>query len=108
MVPWNDFITSFQKEIPLDTETERQLRYILGKQQIKFHFSDSADNSNTSFLSLYKFADFLQGFGPFRSCIENIVDLAREAFEQMTGFLDITATVIIIPKGLCFYTELWS
>lgn len=30
------------------------------------------DNSNTGFVSIFKFADFLNGFGPLKVCIDKV------------------------------------
>ena len=74
---------AFQKEQHIDLGVETQLRYVLG---FVFLLSNSStDNSNTGFLSIYKFADFLQGFGPFKNCIEKLQSvLSKEYFH---GFL---------------------
>lgn len=59
MVEWTKFIEALRKVLSFNDEIEKQLRYIL-------------DNSNTGFVSMFKFADFLSGFGPIRQCIDKV------------------------------------
>lgn len=32
----------------------------------------STDNSNTGYVSMFKFSDFLNGFGPLRLCVDKV------------------------------------
>jgi len=72
MVEWVDFIRHLQKIIPIDQEADSQLKYIL-------------DNSGTSFASMYKFSDFLNGFGPLKLCIEKMQSILNA--DWFHGFL---------------------
>eukprot|EP01119_Soliformovum_irregulare_P004920 TRINITY_DN1612_c0_g1_i3.p1 TRINITY_DN1612_c0_g1~~TRINITY_DN1612_c0_g1_i3.p1 ORF type:complete len:1090 (-),score=261.69 TRINITY_DN1612_c0_g1_i3:218-3487(-) len=72
MVDWNDFIQQLNRVIKVTDEANNQLRYIL-------------DNSNTGFISVYKFADFLGGFGPLKQCIEKVEEVLNA--EWFHGFL---------------------
>eukprot|EP01119_Soliformovum_irregulare_P017626 TRINITY_DN5265_c0_g1_i3.p1 TRINITY_DN5265_c0_g1~~TRINITY_DN5265_c0_g1_i3.p1 ORF type:complete len:712 (-),score=239.28 TRINITY_DN5265_c0_g1_i3:707-2842(-) len=45
------------------------------------------DNSNTGFISTYKFSEFLKGFGPFRSCVDNVTKITKNKWFH--GFLTI-------------------
>eukprot|EP01114_Cavostelium_apophysatum_P017825 TRINITY_DN5379_c0_g1_i6.p1 TRINITY_DN5379_c0_g1~~TRINITY_DN5379_c0_g1_i6.p1 ORF type:complete len:1028 (-),score=216.85 TRINITY_DN5379_c0_g1_i6:67-3150(-) len=72
MVDWNEFVAVLRRTIPFDDEAEKQLRYIL-------------DNSNTGFVSMYKFSDFLNGFGPLRWCVSKVQAVLNS--EWFHGFL---------------------
>lgn len=50
----------------IQDDTARQLKYVL-------------DISNTGFVSVFRFGEFLSGFGPLRVAVQNVVNvLAQE------------------------------
>lgn len=69
MVEWKEFIAALNKLVPIDEESAKQFQYILGKKRT---FITIKDNSNTGYVSAYKFADFLSGFGPLKQCVSKV------------------------------------
>jgi len=72
MVEWKEFINMLKKAISVDDETAKHLQYVL-------------DNSNTNYVSMFKFADFLTGFGPLKTVPQKIQSIINA--DWFHGFL---------------------
>ena len=75
MVPWETFQQHLMQAVPNARENEEgieNLKYIL-------------DNSATGEVTLYKFSEFLKGFGPLNQCIEKASSLLSKRWFH--GFL---------------------
>jgi hypothetical protein len=70
MVEWGEFLLQLQKCIKCDELASKQLKYILGKCPKIINLF--LDNSNTGFCSLFKFGDFMTGFGPLNQCVDKM------------------------------------
>lgn len=97
VVTWTAFEEAVQGDITAVDSLEAALtafRYILGKapvcsielltcvHSLTYHMPmfwslACADNCGTGFVTLYKFAEFLKGFGPFSRCINNVRTIMR-------------------------------
>eukprot|EP00027_Filamoeba_sp_ATCC50430_P017426 CAMPEP_0168575158 /NCGR_PEP_ID=MMETSP0413-20121227/19500_1 /TAXON_ID=136452 /ORGANISM="Filamoeba nolandi, Strain NC-AS-23-1" /LENGTH=857 /DNA_ID=CAMNT_0008608619 /DNA_START=494 /DNA_END=3067 /DNA_ORIENTATION=+ len=75
MVEWPRFMMNLTKEFPNE----------LTNSQSAIEIQTILDNGDTGYVSQYKFAEFLKGFGPFRLCLKNVkTTLAQRWFH---GFL---------------------
>lgn len=83
MITWERFIKGLEVTIQLDKGAAQHLQYIL-------------DNSNTGFISMYRFSDFLNGFGPLRSCVEKVESILNA--EWFHGFLSSTETERLLDR----------
>lgn len=75
MVEWGRFVESMQRRFGVDR---------FGIAEIS-QLQSMLDHSNTSYITQYKFSEFLKGFGPFSMCIDNVQDTLSQPWFH--GFL---------------------
>lgn len=81
MVEWGGFLAAMMKRFPgkIGPTQSKQLQSILGN--LGCIITDGLqDNANTGFVSQYKMSEFLKGFGPFESCVDNVVHLLAQPY----------------------------
>eukprot|EP01117_Protostelium_nocturnum_P011598 TRINITY_DN4211_c0_g1_i1.p1 TRINITY_DN4211_c0_g1~~TRINITY_DN4211_c0_g1_i1.p1 ORF type:complete len:1097 (-),score=260.76 TRINITY_DN4211_c0_g1_i1:80-3370(-) len=83
MISWDRFIAALKQSIQLDPSSAQHLQYIL-------------DNSNTGSISMSRFSDFLNGFGPLKQCVEKVESILNA--EWFHGFLSSTETERLLEK----------
>jgi hypothetical protein len=112
MVNWNTFVDAYTRAIgisQLSPSLENNLRSVLGKQTFRFllcpffflsledcTFEEHTylstlpyvfvvDYLNSGFVTVYKFAEFLKGFGPLKQSILRVKDILSQPWFH--GFL---------------------
>jgi len=83
VISWDRFVSALKQTLPLDATSVDHLQYIL-------------DNSNTGFISMYRFSDFLNGFGPLKQCLDKVEGVLNA--EWFHGFLSSTETEKLLEK----------
>ncbi len=76
VVYWDDFVKGVN--LPISKDEEQQLKTVI-------------DYSQTGSVTRYKFTEFLKGFGPLESCIENVRKLVSA--EWFHGFISPTDSI---------------
>jgi hypothetical protein len=74
MVPWNIFVREYPAAVgqPIDQEQAKSLKNVL-------------DNGQTGFVTVYKFAEYMKVFGPFKESIAKMKETINQ--EWFHGFL---------------------
>jgi hypothetical protein len=110
MVPWNVFVREYPAAVgqPIDQEQAKSLKIVLGIVSLstlfnytgtnrikgwtqnlllsnckKTHylvFLNGADNGQTGFVTVYKFAEYMKVFGPFKESIAKMKETVSQEY----------------------------